>query len=323
MRYLDKTELGESICLTNDKLSVWVAPSRGMNVERICYEGIELIDCDPLRAEQGATYAVPVLYPTPNRVEKGSFEFEGEQVQAQMHGVAYRSSFALVQSTTQQEEVTGQLSFEPGNPLYRQFPYASKLYVTVRLLDNGIRWEYTVKNLDAKPLGYGFALHPFFKKYPQTQYRVFAQSVMEMTGEKLPTGQTLPLQGKYAVEEEREVDAAALDDVFCVKTNPMASFFYPQFSLRGTIRTSNEFAKCVVFTPQGKPWFCIEPQTSATNCHNLHQKGWVQQANLQIVPPHSEQSGWVELVLQAQSSTGFAESHRKSTIVQTKSLKVY
>lgn len=290
---LDKKEV---VLLQNESFLVWVAPDRGMNVEKIEYKSIDLIECDLVRANQGATYAVPILYPTPNRVENECFSFENQTVYAKMHGVAKNFAFEVVEKET--ARLTGVLRFEKESEAYSAFPFVSELWVTVELLEDSVRWTYVVKNKDEKTLPYGFALHPFFKKNGETKYQVFAHSVMEMNAEKLPNGICSALDGQYCVNRLRNTEAAILDDVFCVRNSPMARFFYENQDWQAVFYTSDEFQKCVVFTPPQVGWFCIEPQTSSTNCHNLHAAGFEAQANLQLVAPHSEKSGWVQLKIE-------------------------
>lgn len=70
------------ILLQNDCLSVWLAPEHGFNVERIVYQNTDLIECDAERAQKGCTYAIPILYPTPNRVRNNQFCFEGRNIKS-------------------------------------------------------------------------------------------------------------------------------------------------------------------------------------------------------------------------------------------------
>lgn len=291
----EQTVLGECFHLQNGALSVWVAPVRGMNMERICFDGMDVIDCDETRARQKATYAVPILYPTPNRVEENRFIFDGAQVPAEMHGSARNREFKVEKQENSEEEcsITGRIDYTKAED---KFPYESSLQVTVRLMRDHIRWEYKVQNSDERRLGYGIALHPFFKIRQQTEYQVFADKVMEMTQEKLPTGKLLDLTEKNRVNQKIPVQKYVLDDVFCAEQKPMAQIFYLDDKFKIELHTSEEFKRCVVFTPAQKDWFCLEPQTSSTNCHNLYSKGFEEEANLQIVLPGEEKTGWVEFV---------------------------
>ncbi len=285
------------ILLQKGDLSVWAAPSRGMTVERLVWHGLEWIDCNAERRESGATYAVPILYPTPNRVKNDRFQFDGRTVAARMHGVARGACFELdnAQDNEQECRISAHLDFIPGSALYEAFPYPSRLRVALTAADDSLRWDYEVENLGDGALPYSFALHPFFKKHGKTVYQVNALARMEATAEKLPTGRILDIEpGKWDVCTLRTVESAALDDVFCARVSPMAQFCYEEFGLGLMITASEEFGRCVVYTPEGKDWFCLEPQTSSTNCHNLYNEGFAEAANLQIVAPHSSQKGFVE-----------------------------
>lgn len=284
-----------AIELASCNLHAWVNPQNGMNVERIVYKGVDVIFCDLQRREKGATYAVPILFPTPNRVENNQFTFNGKTYYAKMHGIAHFSTFRILQNiqTSQEHLLSGVLNVDVNSLAYKWYAFQCQIFIRIRVLLNKIIWEYTVKNTGSSPCPYSFGLHPFFKKYKGVTYQVFAKNMMENTTEKIPTGKLLQLNTQFDVRLPTNPDDNAFDNVFCVQNNPMARFYYPSEKISVTIRASKQFKRCVVYTPSHAEFFCIEPQTSSINCHNLHNDGYVTEANLRIVPAHCSQSGWI------------------------------
>ncbi len=284
------------LTLTCKNTSASVNIANGMTVERIIYNGLDLIDCDEKRLQSGATYAVPILFPTPNRVKGGQFMFEGKTTNAIMHGNVRNAAFKLEHFAQTQEQCVAIAGVEitKESQLYSTFNYECKLTVKITVKENEITWDYTVLNGACTNLPFSFALHPFWKKYKGTKYRVNAKSVMEMDGEKIPSGNCDLIAGTdFDVSNWRTPEEKEFDDVFCTNDNLMAQIQHENDDLAINICTSDEFKKCVVYTPSGRDWFCIEPQTSSTDCHNLHANGFKDEANLQIVPPLSAATGKV------------------------------
>ena len=286
-------------CLSSLKTGsmVWVDAHNGMNVVRLCYEKADIILCDAERQSQGATYAIPILYPCPNRVANGFFVFEKQKVFMPMHGVV-RCAVCKIVSCNQSEtaaSITGVFDFSKESLLFEKFPYLSDLTVRITLTEHSVRWNYWIHNKGDKTLPYSFALHPFFLQRGETRIRTSAGNVMQMTQDKLPTGEIVAVKGtKKDLSQWISPQKIQLDDVFCAEQNPKASIFYCDDKIRVDLNTSDEFKRLVVYTPPNKCWFCLENQTSSTDCHNLHEKGFREAAHLQTVLPHSEKAGFIQ-----------------------------
>lgn len=277
----------------------WVDPAEGMNLVRLYMHGHEWIHEDETRKNEKKTYGVPVLYPTPNRIENGRFTFMGKEYAADMHGFVRFMPFEITQQGQTEEGafVTGRLVFAKGTPAYEKFPWESVLQLTIRLDEKGAHWEYKVENRDEKPLPYSFALHPLFIWEKGVSIKVDADLLMEKTEEKLPTGRLLPLDGRAEdLRKKKETAETDLDDIY-VKSPCHAEIEYPARGRRLVINASDEFKCMVVFTPQGQPFYCAEPQTGLTNCHNLANAGLADAANLLVVPPGKTAEGWTEFLV--------------------------
>ncbi len=281
----------------NETTKIIIDTADGMNVISITYQKNEYIVNDLERKDRGVTYAVPILYPTPNRILNNVFTFEGKDVASKMHGLVRKCPFEMGDIINKADctSVTGRLSFAPQTELYKGFPYDSTLIVTINVFDNAVEWKYTVENNGSVNLPYSFALHPFFVKTNRTKIKASVNAVMEMNQDCYPSGYLLPpkVQG-VNINEITNVEHIHYDHVFCVDDNMRsAEIFYPSFGTMLTLATSEEFGRLVVYTPEHKDFFCVENQTSSTDCHNLHTKGFVEEANLQIVPPNETKSGFI------------------------------
>ena len=90
-------------------------------------------------------------------------------------------------------------------------------------------------------------------------------------------------EDKAIADDFRSVESLYLDTVYRGMTQDLESQVqYEDVVLH--IRASDCFRNAVVFTPHDRPGFCIEPQTNATNCINLHAQGLIDESGLMVLP---------------------------------------
>lgn len=289
-------------------LEAWVNPADGMNICKVIVGEHTVVDWNLERCDQGATYGIPLLYPTPNRVENDTFLFEGHNYRMGMHGMANHAVFIPKECIVEEEvacesgkvreevKVIGELDFSKGSRAYEQFPFESKLTMCLKIGHDKIRVVYTIENKGEKTLPYGIALHPFFSKLGKSQIRINANSLMEMTHEKLPTGQILTVQGTtYDLSQYTDVEELNLDHVYTdLEGEVVAEISYPEVGLKVEMSNSQEFTHLVVFTPPNQPFFCIENQSCSTNTHNMYAKGYKELSGLERVLPRERQEGYIQ-----------------------------
>ena len=297
-------------------LQARVVPAAGMNVYSLSINGVELLKGpSSLTDLPGVPYGIPVLYPTPNRVRDAKFTFDGRTYAFEpnerthfIHGLVHSAEWSFDEPTAGPDgaSVRGRLLFEPGSDRYEKFPFKSELALTVTLTADGLRIQYEVTNRDARPLPFGFALHPWFNYLSErANTKVWVPATHRMAIETsdayrlLPTGQLEDLDGHPAdLREPRSLEGVILDDVyFGMRPEKPAGYEDATAGIRVTLSSSPDFTHMVVYTPKDAKWFCMENQTCATDAHNLHAKGMTQQAHLQIVPPGSSASGWVKFTV--------------------------
>lgn len=283
-------------------MTVDVSPAEGMNICRIRIGGHTILDVNPERRASGGTWGMPVLYPTPNRVSGGAVHFNGETLPMiwkgeplLMHGAARYMAFQ-VDGTERGEDyasITAHVDFLPGTEAYDYFPFASRLTLTVRVYEDRVQALHTVENLDKKPLGFGLAYHPFFCKLGETRIRTGAASYYITDENKLPSGELAPAKGGFDLSGGVSTEALNLDHVY---TNlpageNSADIYYDQIGLHIALKATPDFSHLVVFTPSGRPFFCLENQTCSTDCHNLSRT--CAHTGLQVVAPGESSSGMV------------------------------
>ncbi|MDO4295751.1 MAG: aldose 1-epimerase [bacterium] len=279
--------------LMGEELEAWVCPEDGMNVYRILYRGQRIIAWDDSRFESGATYGIPVLYPTPNRSENQKIHVGDACYDARMHGLVRCLPFAVTKEICLAEEamLEGSLKWDETQADFAMFPYRSVLRVRVSIRKNVLNWEYEVENKEEKELPYGIAIHPFFDKNgEEVKISVPVDTLMEMTEEKIPTGKLIPMEETGVdLRKPSSVEELDLDHVYTnYHVKEPICLYYDTF--RVEIDASSDFSHVVVFTPKA-PFFCVENQSCSTDCFNLYQKGKKAESGLEFVEPMGKKSG--------------------------------
>ncbi|MCB1094952.1 MAG: aldose 1-epimerase [Verrucomicrobiae bacterium] len=281
-------------------------PAAGANVQSIVHRGAEYLhQPEELSKLPGVRCGTPVLYPTPNRIKGGQFEFEGHSFVFQkgpgnhIHGLVNDAEFHCESThvTGDSVSVTAAIRFDDKSERGRLFPFEHTFRLKVSVLDGAVRWDYEVDN-DAsdRNLPFGVALHPYIKYHgsrKDTYLHVPAESLMESV-QQLPTGKLLSLDGhKLDARQPVPLEGYQADDVFfgMIPAKP-AKVEFRNVGRSITFEASKEFTHLVIWTPD-HPFMGIENQTCSTDAHNLASLGKNDVAHLQICPPGEKRHGWV------------------------------
>lgn len=284
-------------------------PAAGANVQSIVHRGVEYLhQPDELAKLPGVHSGTPVLYPTPNRVKGGRFEFEGKTYKFQdgpdnhMHGLVNRAQFTVESThvTDDSASVTAAIRFDETSERGRLFPWEHTFRIKVTVREGAVRWDYEVDNdTSGKALPFGVALHPYIKyqgSRTNTFLQVPAQSLMAAV-QRLPTGKLLNLEGhQLDAREPVSLEGYQSDDVFFGMTpEKPARVEFRDVGRSVTFKASEEFTHLVVWTPE-RPFMGIENQTCSTDAHNLAARGMNEVAHLQVCPPGEKRQGWVSYI---------------------------
>jgi aldose 1-epimerase len=288
-----------------------IIPEAGSNCFSLKSGGTELLRQPPKLADlPGFGYGNPVLYPTPNRIRKGTFTWKGETFRFNdpgkegnfIHGLVGRERWALAgqpKATVECAEARTVLAVEPGGAVHRKFPFRHEVSLTFRLERDGLRIAFKVENREeSRELPFGFAFHPYFNYLGPREEMLFsvpAEMHMEATPDLLPTGRLEPLDGtRFDLRKPAVPALVGLDDVYWgLQQGKPAWFASKSAGIKVLLEGSAEFTHMVVYTPKGAPFFCMENQTCSTDAHNLHAKGLEKEAHLLVVRPGGSAGGSV------------------------------
>jgi len=292
------------------------APSKGANVFSIEVEGIEYLrQPDDMYRFSDPFRGTPILYPTPNRVRGATFRYAGRAFaftpnlgRDHIHGLIVDQPWRVLDtvSTESSAFVRCEIAFAPGTELYRQFPLAHRLLLTVTVTDGAVRWAYEVDNrVGEEPVPYGFGLHPFFV-YQGARSDTFATLPathrMDAT-DGFPSGRLIPASElDYPLGGPIAIGARTFDDVFWgLRPGARAIIDFRGRNRAIEITASEEFSHVVLWV-EDSDVFSVEHQTSSTDAHNLHAAGLADEASLEICPAGAACGGWVEYRFTASGS---------------------
>ena len=285
-------------------------PEIGSNLISFAVGGTEYL-CDHRPTEHGhAILGTPILYPTPDRMRKATFTFDGRVFTFEpnagaefIHGLVREAPwrFGMPVVTADEISVSTWVAFEPGKPYYERFPIRNRLELTYTLRANGMRFGFAVHNEDpGQRLPFGLGIHPYFRiigPRESVRIQVPATKWQEVTRtDLLPTGRLLDIEdGPADLRAPTSLGGLDMDDVFwgMCPAAPQV-IYYDQIGAKITLKASELFTHSAVYTPLGRPFFCVENQSCSTDAHNLYAQGGREAAHLVILDPGQSLAAWVE-----------------------------
>lgn len=301
-------ELGYAASENKKDLLIKVSPENGNNMFCFKIGEYEIVHNDPEYELKSYYTGNPILYPLPNRVRNCLYEFNGEKywqmkkgIPIFLHSLVYDESWNYHEPVIEEDRVSLEtfIDIDLKHPVYEGFPFTHTIIVKYILTSEKLIFSYTVKNRDTKELPFGISYHTFFNKLSgekDTLFSIPAKYMMELTDDLLPTGKLLETNGQsFDLNKPVPVSSVDLDNCFTgMSKNEKVLIYYSSIGLKIFIDSTDDFTHMQVYTPKGKPFFCVEKQTCSTDAHNLHAKGYKLEAHLIIVPANEEYSGDVE-----------------------------
>ena len=162
-----------------------------------------------------------VLLPWPNRLEDGSYEFDGRQHQLPLdeperrnaiHGLVRWSAWAAADVEPSRVAVEHTVHPRPG------YPFRLEVRIEYELSDAGLAVRTTATNAGAEACPFGCGVHPYLTLGTPTVDRVLlrvpARSVLHCDERGLPTGEE-PVEGsEFDFREARPIGATRLDHAY-------------------------------------------------------------------------------------------------------------
>ena len=215
------------------------------------------------------------LIPFSNRIAWGRFSFGGESFQLDknfgdhphtIHGNAWQRAWDVGSTSASGAELT--LEHDPAHDptAGSHWPFRYSARLAYGLHADGLTVTITIVNTDSRAQPVGLGLHPYQPRTPQTAIAFQAASVWHTGADSLPDAR-LPVEGHWSFDPGHVITPPPLDNCYAAWAG-RAVITRPEHGLRLTIAADDIFRHVVVYTPDGKPYFAVEPASNMTDAIN-------------------------------------------------------
>ena len=276
----------EPITLRADGAGLTVAPAVGGAVTRYWLErdGTTwewLRPTPPETLRDGVPYQTAAfpLVPYSNRIRDGRFAFRGRAVRLPLnrpperhaiHGHGWQSAWRpiAVGAADARLEYRHAASAWP-------WPYRATQRFT--LTASSLTVALTLTNEGDTPMPAGLGWHPYFTRTPRVTITADVRAMWLTDEEKMPTERVAPPAAPFG---------RGRDNCF-VGWSRRATIDWPELGARLVMRAEPPLDCLVIYTPAGRPFFCVEPVSHITDAFNLAAAGRTDTGMLSLLPGES------------------------------------
>jgi aldose 1-epimerase len=283
---------------------------KGTNILRFPYPSLEAFKTKPTRHAGN-----PFLAPWANRLDELAFYANGKKYPLNMelgnvrgkqaiHGfVTYASQWKVVEARADERSawVTSRLEFWREPSWMAQFPFAHAIEMTYRLRDGVLEVATAIENLSSEPMPISVGYHPYFQltDAPRDEWTVSLAARREwlLAADKLPTGETRPIEQMFPNPAQIRLGDFDLDHVFddlVRDAEGRAVMSVKGKSQRIDVTFGRNYRAAVIYAPASvKEFICFEPMVGISNAMNLAHRGVYKE--LQMLAPGQtwRESFWV------------------------------
>lgn len=268
-----------SITLTDQETdsSVVIAPHRGAIVTSFCVKSCELLYLDaatfddPTKNVRGG---IPVLFPSPGKLDDDKFRSQGREGALRQHGFARTLPWTIAAEPTPS---TATLALESSEATLSQYPWRFRTELEFALNAGRLRITTRIQNKDNSPMPFGLGFHPYFHVADKSKVRIDTNATLAFNN---VTKKTSLFSGFDLTAPE--VDLHLLDH------KQHSGLLHLADGSTIEVRASPEFSLWVVWTLADKDFVCLEPWTSSGNALNNGDR-------LLTLEPGQTRELWVEI----------------------------
>jgi aldose 1-epimerase len=258
-----------------------LCPALGGSIGGWTRRGVPILRPTPSEALEGSSSRLLSCFPLipfSNRIAWGRFSFGGESFQLAMnfgdhphtiHGNAWQRAWAVASQGAAEAELT--LDHDPAHDPTAtdgqcHWPYRYAARLVYALAPDALTVTITVTNTDARAQPVGLGLHPYQPRTPDTAIAFQAASVWHTGEDSLPDAR-LTVEGHWSFDPGHVITPPALDNCYAAWAG-RAVITRPEHAIRLVIAADDIFRHVIVYTPDGKPYFAVEPATNMTDAVN-------------------------------------------------------
>jgi aldose 1-epimerase len=239
-----------------------------------------------------------VLIPWPNRIEDGTYEFDGVRHQLPLtepehrnaiHGLVRGQTWTVAEQERSGVRMTYELQPRPG------YPFSLALELEYSLSDDGLRVQTTATNVGGDAAPYGSGAHPYLRADGATvdsaTLRIPARTVLHSNERGLPVGSE-PVEGsELDFRRPRPIGATVLDHAFTDLERGDDGLARVELADRVSLWVDEAYAYLMIFTGDPLPdvarrSLAVEPMTCPPNAFRTGE------GVIRLEPGTSARSTW-------------------------------
>ncbi len=258
-----------------------VVPERGANVLDIRFFKKSILDGyqTPEELEAAKWGKSVLLFPFPNRLDRGKYTWQGKQyefpinnaaTENAIHGFVRDEAFEVEYVFLAKDEASILCSYTYGGERpYYPFPFA--LEVEFSIHDNGtFTLETACRNLHDGPIPVGFGWHPYFRltdRADQHRMQLPACEMVEINERMIPTGKR-SVFGTF--QKKKTTGDTFLDNCFHNLSSGSSYKLALDAAGRSVVvkASGRQFPFFQVFTPPHRESIALEPMTCNVDAFN-------------------------------------------------------
>lgn len=251
-----------------DASSAVLAPGRGGMALRWRVAGRDLLFLDEgtyRDVAQNVRGGVPVLFPSPGRLEGDRWRRGGHEGELRQHGFARQLPWEVA-ATGEDGAASASLRLRASAPTLARYPFSFEATYTYALAGASLRIEQRFVNQGAEPMPFGAGFHPYF-----------AVAQADKAGARVASGASRAYDN--AGKREVPFSAAALDlsagheiDLHLLDHGASSSSLAWPDGARVRLEGSPEFTHWVVWALPGRDFVCLEPWTCPPDALNTGER---------------------------------------------------
>ncbi len=243
--------------------------------------------------QRPTAFGNPILFPFPNRIRNGKWEFEGKTYQfdkapespTTIHGLLLNRPYQVDKHEASKNGATlvCSLNSQHFSDISRQYPFPFKIEITYTLKDTVLTMAVSIQNTSDGNMPMGFGIHPYFSTNltgaadaSKAVITVPANKYWELDDVLVPTGIQKDVAGTLDLRNGQPFEKLKLDHVFTdvnLVDGVSRCIIENRDTGHGMVMESDaQFRELVVYTPPGRDAICFEPYTCPTDAINLEAK---------------------------------------------------
>jgi len=289
--------------LQNQYWQAGILPGTGASIAfgRVLHDGTWV---DVLRPTPESDYGSSsncssfIMLPWCNRIKGGLLRFDGQEYQLRTtkddgtarHGDVRGRAWQIVEA----DGTHILMSFYSPDFTDVNWPFAFSAHAEYYLENREFIWVLTLKNEDSRPMPAGFGHHPYFVRRDGVQVQIPCDQYFQLV-DFMATDAPVPVPPELDFRELSLLDGPELNDLLTARHDDLpARIVHTNPNIKLTMHSDPAFEHILIFAPEGKPFFAVEPMTNASDGFNLYADG-IPGSGIFVLQPGETQTATVRL----------------------------